>query len=152
MRNTTALRHTMTLMIGLMSLIMTPAWAGQFKEVGELEVHYNTLSTAFLTPEIAKQYDISRSGYRGLVNIAVLDTMQLGKPAVSADIQGQVKNLVGNSRDLEFTEIREGEAIYYIATFAADDEETYRFHIDLNAEGNRSASFDYNYTFYVDTP
>ncbi|OOE38955.1 DUF4426 domain-containing protein [Salinivibrio kushneri] len=136
----------------IFTVAISPAWAGQFKEIGELEVHYNTLSTTFLTPEIAQQYDITRSGYRGLVNIAVLDTMQLGKPAIAAEVTGQVKNLVGNSRDLDFTEIREGDAIYYIATFAADDEETYRFHIDLNAEGNRNASFDYNYTFYVDAP
>ncbi|WP_025744719.1 DUF4426 domain-containing protein [Salinivibrio costicola] len=139
--------------LSVLLAVATPAaWAGQFKEVGELEVHYNTLSTTFLTPEIAQQYDITRSGYRGLVNIAVLDTMQLGKPAIAAKVQGQVKNLVGNSRELDFTEIREGDAIYYIATFAADDEETYQFQIDLNAAGNRSASFDYNYTFYVDTP
>nr|WP_077461762.1 MULTISPECIES: DUF4426 domain-containing protein [unclassified Salinivibrio] len=146
------MRNLIALMISLCGIVMTPAWAGQFKEIGELEVHYNTLSTTFLTPDIAKQYDITRSGYRGLVNIAVLDTMQLGKPAIAAKVQGQVKNLVGNSRELDFTEIREGDAIYYIATFAADDEETYQFQIDLNAAGNRSASFDYNYTFYVDTP
>ncbi|ODP96057.1 MULTISPECIES: DUF4426 domain-containing protein [Salinivibrio] len=146
------MRTFTVMLVSFLSLFSLSAWSGQYKEVGELEVHYNTISTTFLTPEIAKQYDITRSGYRGLVNIAVLDKMQLGKPAVSATLTGSVKNLVGNSRELDFKEIREGEAIYYIATFAADDEETYQFHIELNAQGNRSATLDYRYKFYVDTP
>lgn len=132
------------------SLVSPLVQAEQSKEIGQLEVHYIAFPSTFITPEIASQYQISRSAYNGLINITVLDKMQNGKPAITGILQGRVRNLLGNSNTLNFREIKEGDAVYYIAEFRISDQETYIFDIDINAEGNRSGKLTFNQKFYVD--
>jgi hypothetical protein len=46
--------------------------AQQAEDLGDYLVHYNTMNTTLLSPEVARAYNIQRSGTRGLLNIAVL--------------------------------------------------------------------------------
>jgi len=39
---------------------------------GDYEVHYNAFNSTFLQPDVAANYQVQRSKYRGLVNITVL--------------------------------------------------------------------------------
>ncbi|MGR5470143.1 DUF4426 domain-containing protein, partial [Vibrio astriarenae] len=47
----------------LISLLALPTMAGQFKTMKDIEVHYITFNSTFLTPKIARSYDIKRNGY-----------------------------------------------------------------------------------------
>ncbi len=122
--------------------------AGQFKDIGTLEVHYSALNSTFISPDVAKQYGITRSKIYALINISILDKAKAGKPAIPAAITGKVKNLLGNTRTLNFKEIKEGKSIYYLAEMPFDQGEKYQFDIDIKAQGNRAGKLTFQQVFY----
>lgn len=115
---------------------------------GEYEVHYMGLSSSFLTPEVSKIYDIPRSRSLGFLNISVLQKSKGGQvpAAVDADVKGSIRNLIGQSRELEFRRIREGQAIYYISTFRFDDGDMYNLDLDVIPSNAKQKNFDVKFS------
>jgi len=109
------------------------SWAhGEQKRVfGDYEVHYIGLTSTDLSPQVAKQYGIKRSRNMGYLSVSVLKKGRTN--AVDAQVSGQMVNLLGQYKTLDFTRIQEGRAIYFISTFKFDEEEIYSFDIDLMA-------------------
>ncbi|HBI3715276.1 TPA: DUF4426 domain-containing protein [Vibrio parahaemolyticus] len=134
----------------LISLLSLPTFAEQFKNMKDIEVHYVAFNSTFLTPKVARSYDIKRNGYVAVVNISVLDSASLGKPAVEANVGGHAKNLIGQTQKLTFREIREGEAIYYLAELPITHEETFTFDIDVKAGNKGSGKLKFTQKFFVE--
>ena len=132
------------------SLLALPTWAGQFKTIKEVEVHYSAFNSTFLTPQVARGYKLKRNGYSALLNISVLDNYQPGKPAITAKISGSAKNLLGQTRQLTFREVKEANAIYYLAEFPISDEENLTFTIDVNAGNKGTGTLKFTQKFYVE--
>jgi hypothetical protein len=62
-----------------------------------------------------------------------------------------VTNLAGQRRDLDLQEIRDQEAIYYIATFRFHNEENLNFRVSVQPEGQgRSHEFSFRQQLYTD--
>ncbi|MDF2154077.1 DUF4426 domain-containing protein [Vibrio sp. CAU 1672] len=135
------------LLIGLMAL---PVWAEQYKSIKDLEVHYVAFNSTFLTPQIARNYQIKRNGYVAVVNISVLDASSLGKPTLEAKIHGKARNLIGQTQTLTFRQVKEGEAIYYLAEFPITHEETFSFDIDVKAGNKGSGKLKFTQKFFVE--
>lgn len=134
----------------LCSLAFTAnASAENMKTFGTLDVHYMAIGATFLTPEVAKAYGIQRSKYNGLINISVLDNSKDGKPAKSVSISGTAENLTGQFKRLEFEQVKEGSAIYYLAQINYRDKEKLSFDITINDSG-KSYQLEFSQTFYVD--
>ncbi|GAB6264166.1 DUF4426 domain-containing protein [Photobacterium sp. CCB-ST2H9] len=142
------MKQLLVAFIALLGLSL-PVHAEQLKNIGELEVHYSTFPSTFLTPEIAKTYRIQRSRYSALINVTVLDTTAEGKPAVAAVVKGTARNLVGNEKNLTFREIREGDAIYYIAELSHANEERFRFNIDVSRQSTRG-NIQFEQTYFAE--
>ncbi|ASD67990.1 DUF4426 domain-containing protein [Pseudoalteromonas piscicida] len=139
--------------IALMMLLAPGAFAqdeqgGQFKDLGPWEVHYIAFPSTFVQPTIAKAHGLIRSGNKAIVNISVLADKP-GKPAVKARVVGSAKNLLGKTVQLEFKEVVEGEAIYYLAQLDYDDEDIFRFDIEIS-EGKQSRKLTFSQKFYVE--
>ncbi|WP_421247831.1 DUF4426 domain-containing protein [Aeromonas jandaei] len=131
----------------LLALLMTlPLRAEQMKELGPWQVHYNAFNSSFLTPEVAKTYGLERSRYNGIINIAVQDKQ--GK-AQAVSVTGEAKNLTGTIRNLIFQEVKEGDAIYYLATLPYRNEDTYQFTLKIMGGGQQQI-LTFQQTFYVD--
>ncbi|WP_226414084.1 DUF4426 domain-containing protein [Shewanella glacialimarina] len=137
------------LVISLM-LLIAPAQAEQKQQVGNFDIHYMALNSTFITPAIAKTYGIERSRYNGIINIAVLDTSQEGNPAVAVEISGIANNLLDAKMDLNFKEIREGDAIYYIAQVPYRDDQEINFSIAIKHAKKLNTSLKFKQKFYVD--
>lgn len=134
-------------MSGLLALLMTlPLKAEQMKELGPWLVHYNAFNSSFLTPEVAKVYGLERSRYNAIINIAVQDKQ---KVAQAVGITGEAKNLTGTIRTLNFQEVKEGDAIYYLATLPYRNEDTYQFTLKIMG-GGQLQNLSFQQTFYVD--
>lgn len=134
-------------MSGLLALLMTlPLKAEQMKELGPWLVHYNAFNSSFLTPEVAKAYGLERSRYNAIINIAVQDKQ---KVAQAVGITGEAKNLTGTIRTLSFQEVKEGDAIYYLATLPYRNEDTYQFTLKIMG-GGQQQNLTFQQTFYVD--
>lgn len=110
-------------------LLLSPyGLAEQSQRAGNYEVHYVAFASTFLSPEMARKYDLIRGRNRALINISVLDAN--GRP-VQASMRGTVKNLPGQVLQLEFAEVLEGDAVYYLAQTRFSDQELMRFDIQF---------------------
>lgn len=123
--------------------------ADQKKVFGDYEVHYIGLTSNFLTPEIAKEYDIPRSRSLGYVSISVLKG-DGGEPMpVDADVSGSFSNLIGQRKSLNFKRVKEGKSIYFIATFRFDEEEEYKFSIEVQPDQEKKTlDLEFKQRFY----
>ncbi len=110
---------------------------GEQKQVfGDYEVHYIIVPTVSLNAEVAAKYQLPRGRNRSLVNVSVLN---LDGNAVSATVTGSSTNLLGQSQTLEFTEVTEGPAIYYLALLRHANEEYHRVAIDVTLPNSQTA-------------
>ena len=116
--------------------ISASASAENSRVFGDYVVHYNAFRSDTLSPEIAKAYELTRRNNRIIVNITVLKKVMgtTGKP-VSATIAGNASNLTGQLKTLEFREIKEDTAIYYIAELKVSDGEFLKFKLNITPEG-----------------
>lgn len=123
---------------------------GQFKQLGQWQVHYIAFPSTFIQPHIAKSYNLVRSNQQAIVNISVLkqSTSQHMK-AQQVSVSGTAKNLLGTTKKLTFKEVKEGDAIYYLAQLDYHNEEIYRFEITLT-QGAQSQVLKFQQKFYVD--
>ncbi|MBU2709521.1 DUF4426 domain-containing protein [Zooshikella harenae] len=121
------------------------------KTQGDYTVHYSAFPSTFLKPEIAKRYNIPRSGASGVINISVQHKTNTGSEAVSAKVSGSTVNLLQQKNTLAFNEVKEQKAIYYLATFPYTNEEILHFNISVTASENSSPiSIKFTKKFYKD--
>lgn len=116
-------------------LLALPALAQNSVRSGELVVHYNAVPTTSLTADVARQYGITRSANRALVNVSVRRGEPGADQAVPATVRVAATNLNGQRSELRVREVREGEAIYYLAEARIQGQETLNFEVEVAAEG-----------------
>ncbi len=103
--------------------------------VDQYTIHYNLLNSSFIEPKIATQYGIKRSKNIGMLNISVMKKSDDGtNTAVISNIFGHGASLAGQVKSLAFKEIKEADAIYYIATFSINDREHLSFDLQIQPE------------------
>ena len=131
-------RIIIPVLLGISFLFPHPAIAENSKDFGEFVVHFNALATDTLPPQVAREYSITRSRNRGMVNITVLKKV-LGSPGqpVHARVEANAVNLVGQGREIGLREVREGNAIYYIGEFRVANEETLKFTVRAQPQGTQ---------------
>lgn len=135
------------ILVALILLMSASVCAEQKKSLGSWDVHYIAVSTTFLTPEIAKAYGIVRSKNSAFVNISVLDRRT--KDAQEVTMTGTARDLLGRQKQLEFKQVKDGEAIYYLATLSFEDQERYRFDVKIN-QGNNNQTLRFEQKLYKD--
>jgi len=127
------------------------ALAENSQDFGDYVVHYNALATDVLPPAVARDYRITRSQNRGMVNITILKKV-LGSPGqpVHARVETSATNLAGQGRNISMREIREGNAIYYIGEFGVANEETLNFKVRVRPQGERDYyEVEFSQDFYT---
>jgi len=133
---------------------ITPLQAGSehSQEIGNYIVHYNALPTEVLQPDIARQYGITRSKFRGFITVSVLKKTDdpNGKP-VKAKISASASNLSEQSKALKLRTVEEGSAIYYVDDFRITNLETLDFKLKIKPEDSQeSFSVSFRQKFYTD--
>ena len=121
--------------------------AEQKQQLGPWEAHYALVPTSFLKPDIAARYEITRGRDRAMLNISVLD--EAGN-AVAVDITGTVINLLSQRQPIEFREVREGPAIYYLAQVKHTDREVLRFEVDITPPDGSDRRLKFQQKMYWD--
>jgi len=116
------------------------------KEFGDYTIHYNAFRSDMLSPEIAKQYNLTRRNNRVIVNISVIKKVaNTTGTAAPAKVTGHLKNLTGQMKTIEFNEIKEDTAIYYLAESQFTDGEFLKFNIQVMPEGEtKTASIKFD--------
>lgn len=136
----------------LLLFLPLAAAAEQSKSFGDYIVHYSVFTTDYLTPEVARLYQIPRSKNRALVNISVLkrnNAGPMGEP-VRARVEGAATNLSAQLRELNIREINENDAVYYIAETQINNEETLRYDFHITPEGEADTfQLSFQEKFYI---
>jgi hypothetical protein len=133
-----------------LTILSSSVLAQQSETFGPYELHYSVVNTTFLAPEIAAAYNITRSEKRAILNLAVREKLAEGSAPRAMMLKGRTWDLIQN-QSLEFKEIREGEAVYYIAEFAFINEEWRFFEMDFRPTGAQETyTFKFKHQLYTD--
>lgn len=132
--NITTITRTSILVLILSAFLSSISLAENAKEYNEHIVYYNAFPTDSLPPEMTKQYGLKRSKNYALVNISVMKKGAGIPIGVKSDVSGELKNLMGQTRKLDFKEIKEGKAVYYIAQVGVQSHEQVNFTIHIKPE------------------
>jgi hypothetical protein len=138
------------LLLNTLLCISGQAGAQQSEMFGPFELHYSVVNTTFLDPKIAANYGITRGEKRAILNLAVREHLAGGgTEARTMLLEGRTWDLIQN-QFLQFEEIREGEAIYYIAQFKFINEEWRFFEMDFRPEGaDQTYTFKFKHQLYI---
>ncbi len=112
----------------------------QMQRFGGFEAHYVVFPSTFVQAGLAQQYGLRRGPGLAIVNISVLD--ESGRGAACA-IVGHAKNLLGQVSPLTFKEVREGDAVYYLAEVRHADQEVLRFSLTITP--SEASPFNLNF-------
>ena len=116
------------------------AFAERSQTFGDIEVHFNAISTDDLTPDVAKSYKLERSKNRGLLTIAVLKKNKLGVgQPIKAEITASATNMSAQLSSLTMREVQEGNAIYYLGDFRVSPPDTMTFTVKVKPHGESKA-------------
>lgn len=119
-------------------------------EIGTWQIHHIAFPSTFIQPETAKAIGLDRRGNYGLLNISILDLAN-NKAPLKLKVTGYAQNLIGHRKDLEFKEVDEGIAVYYLAQVRHSNEEIFRFYITVkDAKTGRSEEFKFQQKMWVD--
>lgn len=135
------------LTVSLTAFSASTAYAEQKRVFGDYEVHYIVLPTTFLNAKVANKYNLPRGRDRALVNVSVLNVD--GEP-IEAKVMGRSENLLGQRQVLAFTEVKEGEAIYYLALLRHADEEFHRVALDVALPNGQVAEIRFQQQMFWD--
>ena len=139
-------------LLAITALQVFPASAQQSEVFGPYELHYSVVNTTFIEPKVAATYGITRGKDRAILNLSVREQLAEG-----GDV-GRTMQLMGTSRDLmqrqvvlDFLEVIEGPAIYYIAELRFLDEEYRFFEVHFRPEGaTQTYTFKLKHKMYED--
>jgi len=135
-----------------LSLALTwalPSYAEQAIHSQKYDIHYNAFNTMIVTPDVAQTYGFTRARNRALLNVSVID--KVTKKPLPAVVTGTRTNIIGQVLPLEFEQIKEQNAIYYIAQLRFTEEEMWRFELKIQPDLNAKAiPLKFSQTFYLE--
>lgn len=128
------------------------AWAeGEpFTKFGDYTVVHTVFTSDFVPPDVAKAYNLVRAKDRALVNVSIVkNNAGADMRGLAAEVSGTVVNLMQQQKALEFIEISESDAVYYLAPLRIHHEEVLHFNLTLQHDGKQ---YDVKFTkkLYID--
>ncbi|MBD3648995.1 MAG: DUF4426 domain-containing protein [Pseudomonadales bacterium] len=98
-------------------------------------IHYTTLPSTLIPADVAAAHDIVRADDRIIINI----TVRRNEAAVAARVTRHVTNLLNQLVAIDFREITEPGAVYYLGSHRVDERETLRFDLDIRPDGEEDS-------------
>ncbi|CAI8168034.1 DUF4426 domain-containing protein [Pseudidiomarina mangrovi] len=143
------MKNLLSTLLLLSSLLFTQsASAQQAMRLGPWEVHYNAFNSTLLRAEMAQQYDLQRSSTLATLNITVLAADEPGKPAQKVTVTGYSMNPLSQQQRLDFNQVIEGDAVYYLAQVRFTNLETLRFFITID-DGKQQQTLRFHKEFWA---
>jgi hypothetical protein len=146
-----SMRSLFVMVAGMLVGLLLAAGSSQANEVefDQYVVHYTVVNTTFLSPEVARAYNLRRSGNRALVNVVIMKREGNGTETVPGRVSGQAVNLNRQVRRLNFREVRDGDAFYHLAEVPVRPGEVLDFNLSITARGSDQVMpVKFRQTFY----
>ncbi len=124
----------------LFSLALTPALAHAQDDISyELKdhwVYYNVFNSSLIPADVASKKNLIRAKDRAYVNIALVKKSG-GYGIPPENMEGIYRNLLQQKFPLDFIEIKEATATYYLAPIRFNNEEI--LHIDITIKADKES-------------
>ncbi len=114
----------------LLLTLTTWADASERLDAGPHTIFATALSSLLIPADVAKLHGIVRASNRVVVNVTVLTDAHPARAAVA----GAGTNLLGQRIPLDFAEVREQDAIYYLASLVTNEKDTLTFELAVTPE------------------
>lgn len=135
----------------LMLLGSFAAAAEQFVDAGPYRVHYAAINTTALTPDIARQFGVSRTRNEILLVLNAQQQVDGRYLPVPATATGTATTLLGHVQKLALRPVREADVHYVVASFQTLDGEFMRIDAQVLPEGaNAPLTVKFRQQFYRD--
>ncbi|MBL6690074.1 MAG: DUF4426 domain-containing protein [Pseudomonadales bacterium] len=121
---------TSLFLLSILVLAPTPGLTAQYVDHNGYRIHYTTFSSMIIPADVAALHDIVRAENRIVLNVSGIRNNE----PVSLEVNGLVTNLLNQQYDLEFEEVNESEAIYYLANHLALEQDILRFSLTVRLE------------------
>ena len=108
-----------------------------YKQVGDNKIFFSAFNSTFIDPDVAVANKIVRGKDKGLVNIAVVMGSGTGKSC--ADHWQGLQYFSDESDAWNLFEVREQDAVYYLAPFEFENEDLLTFKISVRADPQKPA-------------
>lgn len=117
----------------VLALLMFQATAAraEVQVFGDYEVHYTAFRSTLVPASVAAAHGIIRSDSRIITNVTV---RREGQP-VRAEVSGTASNLLNQLFKLDFVEVTEETAVYYLASQVIDERDTLRYQLKVRPIG-----------------
>ena len=112
------------------------AHAAEVAKIGDLEMHSIAVPTTELSPEAAKEYNVTPTAGRGLLTVALI---KKGHHGEASSVAGQVYAgavTQGNRLfSIPIREVHHADQVYYLGEFRVEAPDTLRFLVNANVLG-----------------
>jgi hypothetical protein len=106
------------------------------KEFGEYVLHFNSMRTDRLQPEVASMYNIRRSGNRVLLIVSIIKKSDDPQGvSVAGEVTAAVRNLLGQPKIVQIRQINDEGVYYYVADVGITDKELLYFDVAATPAG-----------------
>ncbi len=113
-------------------------------------VYYNVFNSSLITPKVARSYNLIRAKDRVYLNVAVVKKSG-GYGFAPKKLSGIYRNLMQQRYPLEFIEIKEATATYYLAPIRFNNEDILHLDITVQAEeDSKEETFTITKKLYLD--
>jgi hypothetical protein len=122
-----------------------------FQDFGDHVVHFRAFRSDELSPEVARNYGITRSQNRALLNVSIIRKEEgtLGTP-VRGTVVAEAQNIVGQHKNIRMREVADETAIYYIGETSISNGETLVFSVEVTTESDAEPlSLRFRQQFYT---
>lgn len=132
--------RVLTLLLGMIFCSSAPGQAQpQFEhKSGDYTIYYSLFPSSFLQAEVAGRYGLTRAKDRAILNISIRKDEGNTSREQAALVRGTSSDLI-HSLPLEFEEVREQGAIYYLAEVRTSSQATLYFDLQISPDPNAAA-------------
>lgn len=135
----------------LMLVCSFGAAAEQFVDAGPYRVHYAAINTTTLTPEVARQFGVSRTRNEILLVLNAQHSVHGRYRPVPATASGTATTLLGHVQKLALRPVREADVHYVVASFQTLDGEYMTIDAQVLPQGaNAPLQVKFKQQFYRD--
>ena len=113
-------------------------------------IHYSVFNSTFVPPDVASAYQLRRGKNIGMINVSVRKKLDKGTLEKRAFVKGTKSDFI-HTNTLDFIEIEEKGAIYYLASFQFGHRDTLNFSIEVQPDRNKPPiSLQFSHVLYQD--
>ena len=136
--------HVLLLLFSPLLAVGTDVCQAETQQHGAFDIHYTAFPSKIIPVAVAHAHQISRADNKIVVNVSL---KRADQPAM-AYLKGEVINLLEQVIELDFVEVRESDAIYYLATHISLPEDILRFNLLVTPVDSDSIAITFLHRYY----